>query len=317
MRIGSELDSGRVPRPECPADEYALWIVISNTDPPQLSDVYDMFPGIRGPEDVFGYDPDFDDPEDEHAGREDWLNRMAGGLLPPDESHDFRRYDLTLMEFYGQGVYDPTDPRHPLRWFDRDDPRERCESEIAFVRLPKEEQERIRAEKRCCRRWGRGWWSSLPTRVIRSTDAEARARNEEQLSYLNFDTAAAEAGGNIGIDFGTMSLDDPIPFEGKQGGLGPIQAMAARSPSGQVTAREYVRARAMSHTIVGSPETVADEISKWRDPGINGINRLLLQDYANFGGAGLSLVAGCVWPADIHDLDRQVAGLAEHLVRHR
>lgn len=141
MRIGSELGKGRVPRPQCLADEYALWIVIQNTDPPQIGDVLDMFPGLRNADDVFGYDPD-----DEHAIREDWMNRMVGGLLPPDESHGHRRYDLTLMEVYGQGVYDPGDPRHPLRWFDRDDLRERCTSELAFARLPKEEQEARTAE---------------------------------------------------------------------------------------------------------------------------------------------------------------------------
>jgi transcriptional regulator with XRE-family HTH domain len=138
MHVGSELDEGRVPRPVCFADEYALSAVIFNTDPPQLSDILDMYPGLRDAESVFGHDPDLDDPEDTQVGREDWLNRMIGGLLPPAESRDFRRLDLTLIEFYRQGVYDPADPRHPLRWFDRDDLRDRCESEIAHVRLPQD-----------------------------------------------------------------------------------------------------------------------------------------------------------------------------------
>ncbi|MFE7028873.1 helix-turn-helix domain-containing protein [Streptomyces sp. NPDC057621] len=146
MRIGSELGKGRVPRPQCLADEYALWIVIQNTDPPQIGDVLDMFPGLRNADAVFGYDPDADEPDDERSIREDWMNRMVGGLLPPDESHNHRRYDLILLEAYGQGVYDPGDPRHPLRWFDRDDLRERCTSELAFVRLPKEEQEAMTTE---------------------------------------------------------------------------------------------------------------------------------------------------------------------------
>ncbi len=50
------------------------------------------------------------------------------------------------MEAFGQGIYDSADPRHPLRWFDRDDLRERCESELALVRLPKEEQDARTAE---------------------------------------------------------------------------------------------------------------------------------------------------------------------------
>lgn len=146
MRVGSELGEGRIPRPQCLADEYALWLVIRNTDPPQIGDVLDTFPGLRDTEDVFGYDSDVDDPDDEAAIREKWMNRMVGGLLPPHDSHNHRRYDLEIMEVFGQGIYDPTDPRHPLRWFDRDDLRERCVSELAVVRLPKEEQDARVAE---------------------------------------------------------------------------------------------------------------------------------------------------------------------------
>ncbi|SDJ25029.1 Helix-turn-helix domain-containing protein [Lentzea albidocapillata subsp. violacea] len=145
-RIGRELSKGRVPRPQCLADEYALWIVIQNTEPPQLGEVLHVFPELRTAEDVFGYDPDVDDPDDENAIRDEWMNRVTGGLLPPDHSHDHRRYDLTIMEALGQGIYDIADPRHPIRWFDRDDLRERCESELAFVRLSKEEQNAQTAE---------------------------------------------------------------------------------------------------------------------------------------------------------------------------
>lgn len=60
--------------------------------------------------------------------------------------HNYRRYDLEIMEAFGQGVNDPSDPRRPVRWFDRDDLRERCASEIAFVRLPQEEQDAHTAE---------------------------------------------------------------------------------------------------------------------------------------------------------------------------
>ncbi|MFE9459523.1 hypothetical protein [Streptomyces californicus] len=115
----------------------------------RINEESEVFRGLRDAGDVFGYDPDVDEPDDEHAIRKDWMNRMVGGLLPPDESHGHRRYDLTLMEVYGQGVYDPGDPRHPLRWFDRDDRddlRERYTSELVFVGLPEEGQEARTAE---------------------------------------------------------------------------------------------------------------------------------------------------------------------------
>jgi len=63
-----------------------------------------------------------------------------GALLPPDEAHDYRRHDLLVMEAHGQGIYDTADPRHPQRWFDRDDLREQCASSLAYVRMSQNEQ---------------------------------------------------------------------------------------------------------------------------------------------------------------------------------
>ncbi len=136
MRIGDELGEGRVPRPVCLADEYALSIVIMNTDPPSISDVLDMYPGLTDREHL---EPGYWNEEDGHELVWDWRDRMLGALLPPDEAHDYRRHDLLVMETYGQGVYDTSDPRHPLRWFDRDDLRDQCESSLAYVRLSGQE----------------------------------------------------------------------------------------------------------------------------------------------------------------------------------
>ncbi|MBQ1017996.1 helix-turn-helix transcriptional regulator [Micromonospora sp. D93] len=137
MRVGGELGEGRVPRPVCLADEYALSIVIMNTDPPSVGDVLDMYPGLNDREHLA---PRYWDEEDGHELVWDWRDRMMGALLPPDEAHDYRRHDLVVMEMHGQSVHDPSDPRHPLRWFDRDDLRERCESSLAYARLSEQEQ---------------------------------------------------------------------------------------------------------------------------------------------------------------------------------
>lgn len=142
MRVGGELGEGRVPRPVCLADEYALSIVILNTDPPSVGDVLDTFPGLNDREHL---PPRYWDEEDGQELVWDWRDRMLGALLPPDEAHDYRRHDLLVMEAHGQGVYDTSDPRHPLRWFDRDDLREQCQSSLAYARLSEQEQtERLR-----------------------------------------------------------------------------------------------------------------------------------------------------------------------------
>lgn len=90
---------------------------------------------------MFDDDPDVNDFRGDTEVRTEWQERMSRGLLPPDSSHDFRRYDLTIMESYGQSIHDTADPRHPARWFDRDDLRDRCRSEIEYARLSEEERE--------------------------------------------------------------------------------------------------------------------------------------------------------------------------------
>lgn len=141
MWVGNELGEGRIPRPLSLADEYALSIVIMNTDPPSIGDVFDMHPGLNGRDDA-----DYGDEEDADELIEDWRNDMMGALLPPDEAHDYRRHDLVVIEANGQGIYDTTDPRHPLRWFDRDDLRARCERDLAYARLPEDQQQEMAAK---------------------------------------------------------------------------------------------------------------------------------------------------------------------------
>jgi transcriptional regulator with XRE-family HTH domain len=137
MRVGSELGEGRIPRPVCLADEYALSIVIMNTDPPSTGDVLDMFPGLHDREHLEAGYWNEDDAEETIW---DWRDQTLGALLPSDEAHDFRRHDLLVMETYGQGLYDTADPRHPVRWFDREDLRGQYESALAQVRLSEEDQ---------------------------------------------------------------------------------------------------------------------------------------------------------------------------------
>jgi transcriptional regulator with XRE-family HTH domain len=137
MHVGHELGEGRVPQPVCLADEYALSIVVMNTDPPSTGDVLDMYPGLHDREHL---EPGYWEDDDAQELIWDWRDQMLGALLPPDEAHDYRRHDLLMMETYGQGIYDTADPRHPLRWFDRDDLHEQYKAALAYARLPEKEK---------------------------------------------------------------------------------------------------------------------------------------------------------------------------------
>lgn len=108
--------------------------------------------------------------------------------------------------------------------------------------------------------------------VIGSTMAEARRKYDALRDYVNFDAVAAEAGGNLGADFSSLGLDDPIDLTGNQGGIGPLLALAKASPTGQVTLRQYLDSRSGATTTVGTPESICDQLAEWKAVGVDGIN---------------------------------------------
>ncbi len=121
--------------------------------------------------------------------------------------------------------------------------------------------------------------------IVGSTEEEARRKKEDYAQFINFDTIAAEAGGNIGIDLSQIELDEPIDYQGKQGGMGPILALAQSLPGGVVTKRQYLTARALSSTLVGTPEAIVDQLEVWQAAGVDGINvmnKLLPGTYVDF-----------------------------------
>ncbi|MDX6279707.1 MAG: hypothetical protein QOH03_778 [Kribbellaceae bacterium] len=146
MRIADQLsEECRIPTLQCLADQVAVSLIIGEATPPQLGDLDETSPGLLGAEEIFGHDPDVDDPEDEGAIREEWMNRMHAGLLTRDAG-DRRLDELTMTEFYGQSVYDTNSPLHPMRWFDRDDLRKQFEYQMTFHLRPQEEQDRLTEE---------------------------------------------------------------------------------------------------------------------------------------------------------------------------
>jgi hypothetical protein len=70
-----------------------------------------------------------------------WMTGVDSDDLPALQGfvHGLRM-DLLGMEAHGQDIYDTADPRHPLRWFGRDDLREQCASSLAYVRMSQDEQ---------------------------------------------------------------------------------------------------------------------------------------------------------------------------------
>ncbi|MDA3642991.1 LLM class flavin-dependent oxidoreductase [Saccharopolyspora indica] len=108
--------------------------------------------------------------------------------------------------------------------------------------------------------------------VVGSTEAEARRRKADFDEYLSVDGLAAHMLGGMGVDLGDAPVDTPLKDLRVEGGRGVLQAVIDSVPGGNPTIEDMVRYRAERMRLVGTPERIADELERWQEAGIDGIN---------------------------------------------
>lgn len=121
--------------------------------------------------------------------------------------------------------------------------------------------------------------------VVGSTEAEAKALEAEYDEYLDLDAIVAHIGGGLGVDLGGMDLDTPLGDIQTQGAQGVLEAVKASVPGGNPTLKDLAHYRAKAQQIVGTPESIVDELERWQDAGIDGLNimnHVLPGSYDNF-----------------------------------
>lgn len=121
--------------------------------------------------------------------------------------------------------------------------------------------------------------------VVGSTEAEAKALEAEYDEYLDLDAIVAHIGGGLGVDLGGLDLDTPLGDIQTQGAQGVLEAVKASVPGGNPTLKDLAHYRAKAQQIVGTPESIVDELERWQDAGIDGLNimnHVLPGSYDNF-----------------------------------
>ncbi|MFC9835570.1 hypothetical protein ACFVKB_17415 [Rhodococcus sp. NPDC127530] len=88
---------------------------------------------------------------------------------------------------------------------------------------------------------------------------------------LSSETALAFFSSTMGTDLGTIELDAPVGDFKTEALQGQFRALADAAPDKTWTFRDVVMLFA-NKRFVGTPDQVADELEKWRDVGVNGIN---------------------------------------------
>ena len=116
----------------------------------------------------------------------------------------------------------------------------------------------------------------LLTVVVAPTDEEAQAKYQAAVDRAPVDGILARFSGWTGIDMSEYELDTPLRSVGTKAGQSMVDMFSKADPDRDWTPRqiaEFIAVGGTGSTIVGSPETVAAELRRWRDEaGVDGIN---------------------------------------------
>jgi FMN-dependent oxidoreductase (nitrilotriacetate monooxygenase family) len=109
--------------------------------------------------------------------------------------------------------------------------------------------------------------------VIGSTEEEARRKEAELDEAIDLDGMVAHLSGAVGVDFGGHDLDTPLGDIADTDGTRSIVAWVQESVSGrEATVRDLGLLQGRNSRVVGTPESIADQLQVWRDAGVDGIN---------------------------------------------
>jgi len=108
--------------------------------------------------------------------------------------------------------------------------------------------------------------------VVGETEQQARQKEIELESKIDFNMMIAHAAGGIGIDLGNLSLDTPIENIETEAGRSMLEWLKQSTPGRTPTVGDVAKLRTKSTRIVGTPESIADQLELWREAGIDGVN---------------------------------------------
>lgn len=107
---------------------------------------------------------------------------------------------------------------------------------------------------------------NMVTVITGATDEEARAKHEEYRRYASLDGALALFGGWTGIDGAEFDPDEPLRYVESGAMRSVVESLTVDEPDREWTFREiaeHLTVGGRGAVIVGSPETVVDELERW------------------------------------------------------
>jgi FMN-dependent oxidoreductase (nitrilotriacetate monooxygenase family) len=107
--------------------------------------------------------------------------------------------------------------------------------------------------------------------VVGGTEEEAQRKARELEETASARGYAAHMGGGMGVDLAEVDLDTPIGELERYNTQGIVKGLIEMSPDKTWTFGDLLKYRSAMR-IVGTPEQIADELQRWADAGIDGVN---------------------------------------------
>jgi long-chain alkane monooxygenase len=208
------------------------------------------------------------------------VDREAGIYADSAKVHRIDHHG-THFDVAGPHLCEPSPQRTPLLFQagTSERGREFCarHAECAFIVSSRKGATKLIADVRSrAERYGRRptdvrFFQAL-TPVVGGTEAEARAKADELAEQLSPEAGLVHLAGNVGVDLGSLDLDEPLESFRYEGVQGFVKSLIDSAPPGTRTLGDLARRNMTGQFTVGSPEQVADYMQSFFDAGVDGFN---------------------------------------------
>lgn len=116
----------------------------------------------------------------------------------------------------------------------------------------------------------------MQTVIVGETDREAQAKWQEYKPYVSYEGALALLSGWTGIDLGQYQPDQVLEYLHTNAIQSMVEAFSTADPNSQWTVQklaDWAGIGGFGPLVVGSPQTVADELQSWvEETDVDGFN---------------------------------------------
>lgn len=110
--------------------------------------------------------------------------------------------------------------------------------------------------------------------VVGSTEEEAWRKSAAIDELVSYDGLAAHISRDMGIDLGKFDPEMPIEQTDASGIQGYARMFEDANPGKKAKVSDLVGALSYNTRMVGTPESIADELEQWQDAGVDGVNMI-------------------------------------------